>query len=81
MAFPVAEVMTVITALENLVLGSALDLAAPETMWELPQDSSGTKSLAEALAATGPRRADAAFELALKAFVDHCRSHISPSGA
>lgn len=34
--FPLAEVMTVITALENLVLGSALDLAAPETMWEPP---------------------------------------------
>ncbi|QCW77435.1 TetR/AcrR family transcriptional regulator [Streptomyces sp. S6] len=76
--FPVAQVMTVITALENLVLGSALDLAAPETMWELPQDSPETEKLAEALAATGPRRADAAFELALEAFVEHCRSHVGP---
>ncbi|MFJ9569986.1 TetR/AcrR family transcriptional regulator [Streptomyces bacillaris] len=77
--FPVARVMTVITALENLVLGSALDLAAPETMWELPQDSPETTKLSEALAATPPRRADTAFELALEAFVAHCRSHVGPS--
>ncbi|WP_411078725.1 TetR/AcrR family transcriptional regulator [Streptomyces sp. cmx-18-6] len=77
--FPVAEVMTVITALENLVLGSALDLAAPDTMWELPPDSPDTEKLAEALAAVGSRRADAAFELALGAFTDHCRTHVSLS--
>ncbi|MYW81894.1 transcriptional regulator, TetR family [Streptomyces sp. LaPpAH-199] len=90
--FPVERVMTVITALENLVLGSALDLAAPETMWELPTGSPGTENLADALAATGPGRADAAFELALEAFMEHCRTlgptpshppdaHPGPSGA
>ncbi|MGW4358719.1 TetR/AcrR family transcriptional regulator [Streptomyces californicus] len=90
--FPVERVMTVITALENLVLGSALDLAAPETMWELPTGSPGTENLADALAATGPGRADAAFELALAAFMEHCRAlgptpshppdaHPGPSGA
>ncbi|MDQ1042639.1 hypothetical protein QFZ76_000875 [Streptomyces sp. V4I2] len=31
--------MPLITALENRVLGSALDLAAPETMWELPDET------------------------------------------
>ncbi|MEV5204064.1 TetR/AcrR family transcriptional regulator C-terminal domain-containing protein [Streptomyces sp. NPDC053720] len=71
--FAMAEVMTVITALENLVLGSALDLAAPETMWELPDDTT-TPRLAEALAAVGTGRADAAFELALGAFIGHCRA-------
>ncbi|XQE79320.1 TetR/AcrR family transcriptional regulator [Streptomyces microflavus] len=76
--FPMAEVMTVITALENLVLGSALDLAAPETMWELPPEAPGTEKLAEALAATGTGRADAAFELALTAFVNHCRVRLGP---
>ncbi|WYB30112.1 TetR/AcrR family transcriptional regulator C-terminal domain-containing protein [Streptomyces sp. SM1P] len=79
--FPVDRVMTVITALENLVLGSALDLAAPETMWELPADSPGTENLAEALAAIGPGRADAAFELALGAFMEHCRTHLGPPAA
>ncbi|WP_435239226.1 TetR/AcrR family transcriptional regulator [Streptomyces sp. YPW6] len=72
--FPVERVMTVITALENLVLGSALDLAAPEAMWELPADSPGTEKLAQALAAIGPGRADAAFELALESFMHHCRT-------
>ncbi|MEU3652775.1 TetR/AcrR family transcriptional regulator C-terminal domain-containing protein [Streptomyces sp. NPDC032161] len=71
--FATAEVMAVITALENLVLGSALDLAAPEAMWELP-DESATPRLARALAAVGPGRADAAFELALGAFIGHCRA-------
>ncbi|MFF8605010.1 TetR/AcrR family transcriptional regulator [Streptomyces sp. NPDC015346] len=67
-----AEVMTVLVALENLVLGSALDLAAPEPMWELP-DETTTPRLAEALAAVGPTRADAAFDLALEAFLAYCR--------
>lgn len=71
--FAMAEVMAVITALENLVLGSALDLAAPETMWELPDDTT-TPRLAEALAAVGTGRADAAFELALGAFIGHARA-------
>lgn len=71
-----AEVMTVIVALENLVLGSALDLAAPEAMWELPDDTT-TPRLAEALAAVGPARADAAFDLALEAFLAHCRGMLA----
>ncbi|GGV78509.1 tetracycline repressor, C-all-alpha domain protein [Streptomyces gelaticus] len=70
--FALPEVMAVITALENLVLGSALDLAAPETMWELPDDTA-TPHLAQALATVGRGRADAAFELALGAFIGHCR--------
>ncbi|MEU9704542.1 TetR/AcrR family transcriptional regulator C-terminal domain-containing protein [Streptomyces sp. NPDC047981] len=71
--FDNADVMTVIVALENLVLGSALDLAAPDAMWELP-DEVTTPRLAEALAALGPTRADAAFDLALEAFLAHCRA-------
>ncbi|MEU9064431.1 TetR/AcrR family transcriptional regulator [Streptomyces sp. NPDC048430] len=71
--FPPDRVMTVITALENLVLGSALDLAAPDTMWEL-DDPSATPHLTRALAALPPgRRADDAFELALAGFVAHCQ--------
>lgn len=70
--FANADVMTVIVALENLVLGSALDLAAPRTMWELP-DETTTPRLAEALTAAAADRANAAFELALEAFLTHCR--------
>lgn len=68
--FPLDEVMNVIIALENLVLGSALDTAAPQAMWELA-DEAATPRLATALS---PRRADAAFELALQACVAHFRT-------
>ena len=68
-----AGIMPLIIALENLVLGSALDLAAPETMWELT-DSTPTPRLAEALAAVGAGRADRAFEVGLTAFMNHARS-------
>ncbi|MFF1768420.1 TetR/AcrR family transcriptional regulator C-terminal domain-containing protein [Streptomyces sp. NPDC058249] len=71
--FALPEVMPLIMALENLVLGSALDLAAPEIMWELP-DETTTPRLAEALDAVGEGRADRAFELALEGFLTHARA-------
>lgn len=33
------SVMPLLIALENLILGSALDLTAPETMWELTEET------------------------------------------
>jgi AcrR family transcriptional regulator len=71
--FDRAGIMPLIIALENLVLGSALDLAAPETMWELT-DGTPTPHLAEALAAVGDGRADRAFEVGLTAFMNHART-------
>ncbi|MGW2520977.1 TetR/AcrR family transcriptional regulator [Streptomyces sp. NPDC001617] len=71
--FAAGEVMPLIVALENLVLGSALDLAAPETMWELTEETP-TPRLAEALAAVGEGRADRAFEVGLAGFMNHARS-------
>ncbi|MEU9443548.1 TetR/AcrR family transcriptional regulator C-terminal domain-containing protein [Streptomyces sp. NPDC048304] len=68
-----AVVMPLIVALDNLVLGSALDLAAPEAMWELT-DRIPTPHLAEALAAVGEGRADSAFEVGLTAFMNHARA-------
>jgi AcrR family transcriptional regulator len=68
--FALPDVMPVIIGLENVVLGSALDMAAPETMWELA-DETATPRLAAALAAMGAGRADAAFELALTGFLAH----------
>ncbi|MCM2391031.1 TetR/AcrR family transcriptional regulator [Streptomyces albipurpureus] len=70
--FALRDVMTVIIAVENVVLGSALDLAAPESMWELTDEAS-TPALAEALAAVPPGQTDAAFELALGACVERFR--------
>ncbi|MEU6661402.1 TetR/AcrR family transcriptional regulator C-terminal domain-containing protein [Streptomyces sp. NPDC046821] len=71
--FAPADVMPVIIGLDNVVLGSALDLAAPETMWE-PADETVTPRLAEALAAMGAAgRPDRAFELALRGLIAEAR--------
>ncbi|MFG2980239.1 TetR/AcrR family transcriptional regulator [Streptomyces sp. NPDC048258] len=69
--FRTEQVMPLLTGLENLILGSALDLAAPEAMWE---PSPQTPLLARALATVGPGRADAAFELGLAAFLAYART-------
>jgi hypothetical protein len=63
---PAGDVMALLTAVENFILGSALDLAAPEIMWDIP-DGVEAPHLTEALAAqpAGTRRADRAFELGL----------------
>ncbi|MEV7276677.1 TetR/AcrR family transcriptional regulator C-terminal domain-containing protein [Streptomyces sp. NPDC093111] len=73
--FPLPDVMPVIIALENLVLGSALDMAAPEAMWELT-DETATPQLARALAEVTGGRTDAAFELALAGYLEHCRRRL-----
>ncbi|MDX2933773.1 TetR/AcrR family transcriptional regulator [Streptomyces ipomoeae] len=73
--FPLPDVMPVLVALENVVLGSALDLAAPVAMWEIA-DETATPRLAEALEAVGDDRADAAFELALEGLLDHARQRL-----
>ncbi|MGW3391642.1 TetR/AcrR family transcriptional regulator [Streptomyces cinereoruber] len=71
--FALPDVMPVIIALENLVLGSALDLAAPEAMWELA-DETATPRLARALDAVPEGRANQAFELALTGYLAHVRT-------
>ncbi|MFF9847578.1 TetR/AcrR family transcriptional regulator [Streptomyces litmocidini] len=71
--FPLPDVMPVIIGLENLVLGSALDMAAPEMMWELA-DETATPQLARALGAVSESRADRAFEMALAGYLTHVRT-------
>ncbi|QES05790.1 TetR family transcriptional regulator [Streptomyces venezuelae] len=70
--FALPDVMSVIIALENLVLGSALDMAAPEAMWELA-DEAATPQLARALAAVAGGPTDRSFELALAGYLAHVR--------
>ncbi|SEE78885.1 TetR/AcrR family transcriptional regulator [Streptomyces sp. KS_5] len=77
--FRTTDVMPVIIALENMVLGSALDLAAPEAMWEIA-DVSATPRLAEALAALGDSRTDRSFDLALEGFLAHARRTLEARG-
>ncbi|MYS40233.1 TetR/AcrR family transcriptional regulator [Streptomyces sp. SID5998] len=70
--FPAETVMPVITGLDNIVLGSALDMSAPEVMWVVGEEAQAPR-LAQAQAATGPARADRAFDLTLAGFLTHCR--------
>jgi AcrR family transcriptional regulator len=63
---PVDRAMEILTALENFVIGSALDLAAPEVMWEIPPGTEAPR-LAEALASqrTASGRAELAFDFGM----------------
>lgn len=70
--FPSALVLPVITGLDNIVLGSALDMSAPDTMWDV-EAGNAVPRLAAAQAAIGPARADQAFDLTLAGFLAHCR--------
>lgn len=65
--FPVDHAMEVLTAVESFVIGSALDLAAPDVMWEIPEGVEVPR-LAEALASQrdAVHRAEAAFECGLR---------------
>lgn len=70
--FAPEAVMPVITGLDNIVLGSALDMSAPEVMWVVGGEAEAPR-LAAAQAATAPARADQAFGLTLAGFLAHCR--------
>jgi AcrR family transcriptional regulator len=63
---PTDQAMACLTACENFVIGSGLDLAAPEVMWEIP-DGVEAPHLASALAAqrNPESRANTAFEFGL----------------
>ncbi|MGW8380838.1 TetR/AcrR family transcriptional regulator C-terminal domain-containing protein [Streptomyces sp. ODS28] len=71
--FPRSSAIAVLTGLENVVLGSALDMAAPREWLELPGDDS-TPELARAVGESEEERADEAFELALTGYLLHVRS-------
>jgi AcrR family transcriptional regulator len=70
-----SRAMEILTALESFVIGSALDLAAPEVMWEVP-DGVRVPRLAAALAAqtSSVGRAERAFETGMRALLDGIRA-------
>ncbi len=72
--FPLGVIMTAFTAFESFLIGAALDLAAPEVMWEIPEEIQAPR-LAAALAAqpAGRSRADQAFEFGLDLLIDGYR--------
>jgi AcrR family transcriptional regulator len=80
--FPLPAVMTVLTALENFVLGAALDLAAPEVMWAVPPGIDADR-LNAALAAqpAEPTRADRAFDFGIAVLLRGCADLLATTTA
>ena len=65
--FAPAEVLHAITAVDSFVLGSALDLAAPEQVWASADEAND--AMRAALETSGADRADAAFEFGLAVLI------------
>ena len=59
------RLLDVITVLDSLVLGAALDLAAPDEVWDRRSTRSALLAAAIAASPPGRERADRAFELGL----------------
>ncbi|AKS32009.1 TetR/AcrR family transcriptional regulator C-terminal domain-containing protein [Mycolicibacterium goodii] len=63
--FDAADSLRIITLIDNYVLGSALDLAAPDEPWESGAEVGQELAAALATGAPKPARADDAFEFGL----------------
>ncbi len=66
---PVGQLLDVITMCDSVVLGAALDLAAPDPGWDVDQARSPALIAAIERAGSGRERSDRAFELALDLLV------------
>ena len=66
---PVGQLLDVITMCDSVVLGAALDLAAPDPGWDVDQAHSPALIAAIEQAGSGRERSDRAFELALDLLV------------
>lgn len=79
--WPLSEVLWLLTALESFVLGSVLDMVAPEQMIDLSADALAHPRLTAAKdAAPHQGRADAAFEFGLTALLAGFREHLTKGG-
>jgi AcrR family transcriptional regulator len=66
---PDDQLLDVITMCDSVVLGAALDLAAPDEVWALDQARSPALVAAIQRAGSGRERSDRAFELALNILI------------
>jgi AcrR family transcriptional regulator len=73
------QLLDVITLCDSVVLGAALDLAAPDEVWAVDQASSPALVAAIRGAGSGRARADRAFELALDVLVAGLRAVVQGS--
>jgi AcrR family transcriptional regulator len=75
------DVLAVIVAVENFLLGSALDLVMPEGMIEVDEERHPGLSRCLAALPTDVRRADQAFEVGLESLITGFRARLEPSQA
>jgi AcrR family transcriptional regulator len=66
---PDSQLLDVVTMCDSIVLGAALDLAAPDEVWAVDQARSPALIAAIQQAGSGRERSDRAFELALDILV------------
>ena len=70
------QLLDVITMCDSVVLGAALDLAAPDQVWDVRQAQSRALVAAIEQAGSGRERSDRAFELALDLLLAGIAAHI-----
>ncbi|NNN14619.1 MAG: TetR family transcriptional regulator [Acidimicrobiaceae bacterium] len=74
--WPVEDCVPVINAIENFILGSALDLVAPTVMIDTDGRSDEVPLLTKAVKRDDGKRADGAFEIGLTALIDGFRMRL-----
>ncbi|MFE4502642.1 TetR/AcrR family transcriptional regulator C-terminal domain-containing protein [Rhodococcus sp. NPDC056743] len=67
--FDPSQTLHAITTVDSFVLGSALDLAAPEVQWVAGPEVNDAMKAALATSGKNPERADAAFEFGLRVLI------------
>lgn len=77
---PVAELLDAITLIDTFSIGSALDLAAPEEVWDSRDAAGPTLRAAIDAAPVGRARADQSFEFGLEVLLIGLRKHGAGSG-
>lgn len=72
------QLLDVITMCDSVVLGAALDIAAPDEVWAVDQARGAALIAAIERAGSGRQRSDRAFELALDILVSGIEAVIAP---
>ncbi|GAA1105730.1 TetR family transcriptional regulator [Tsukamurella sp. TY48] len=77
--FPEGRVLAVIVAIDDFMLGAAIDTAAPDEIFHLDADDPASASLRRVVAAApkGPARAQQAFDVGLEAMIRGLREMLT----
>jgi hypothetical protein len=78
--FPDRELLIWTSVIDNFVLGCALDLAAPEDVWQATGRDTPALDAAVAASITGVARANAAFDLGCEALLTGMQARLARPG-